>query len=89
MRFWVKWCACLCLSLICWTAAAESTHHHPNQTESASCLICAAAHSAKPAPSSSNTTPAFTTVGLWHEETVVANLRLCFSDLTNRGPPTL
>jgi len=89
MRYWVRWSACLCLSLICWTAVAESTHHHPNRTESASCLICVVAHTASPAPNSSDTTPAFATLGLWQEETVVAYVQLDFSVLGNRGPPTL
>jgi len=89
MRLWLRWSACLCLSLICWTAAAESTHHHPDLTESGSCVLCVVAHTASPAPNSTDSTPAFTTVGLWHEKTVVANVRLYFSDLTNRGPPAL
>ena len=29
MRVWVRWSAWLCLSLMLWTAAAESTHNHP------------------------------------------------------------
>lgn len=89
MRLWVRWSAWLCLSLMVWTAAAECTHHHPDQTKSASCLICVVAHSASPAPDTTDTTPSFATVGLWHEESVVAYVRLDFSDLTNRGPPTL
>jgi hypothetical protein len=89
MRLWVKWSAWLCLSLMMWTVAAECTHQHPNQTESASCLICAVAHSASPAPHSTNATPTFATVGLFHEEAVVAKARLEFSDLGNRDPPTL
>ena len=48
MRLWVRWSAWLCVSLMFWAATAESTHNHPNQTESASCSICIVAHSASP-----------------------------------------
>ena len=89
MRVWVRWSAWLCLSLMLWTVAAESTHNHPNQTESASCLICVAAHSASPASDSASAVPAFTTVALWQEEAVVRPVRLDSSNLGIRGPPTL
>lgn len=89
MRCWVRWSVWLCLSLMAWAVAAESTHNHLNQTESASCLICVVAHSASPAPHSTDTTPAFAAVGVLQEEAVVVNARLEFSDLGNRGPPTL
>jgi hypothetical protein len=72
-----------------WTVAAESTHNHPNQTDSASCLICAAAHSASPAALSGHTTPVFAEVGLLQEELVLANTRLDFSDAGIRGPPAV
>jgi hypothetical protein len=88
MRFLVKWSAWLCLSLMLWTLAAGSVHQHPNQTESSSCLICVVAHSANPAPKSADTTPVLAAVGLLHEEVMVANVRLEFSDLGNRGPTT-
>ena len=55
MRFWVRWSTWLCLSLMLWTVAAESTHNHPKQTESASCSICVVAHSASPTVSSGHT----------------------------------
>ncbi len=89
MRVWAKWSTWLCLSLMVWTVAAESTHHHPNPSATASCLICVAAHSANPAPNSADTTPVFAAVELLQEEAVVANVRPEFSDLSNRGPPTL
>ena len=89
MRAWVRWSAWLCLSLMLWTVAAESTHNHPNQTESASCLICVAAHSATPTISSNHATPILDTIGLLLEEDVVAKARLSFSDAGIRGPPVL
>ena len=87
MRMWVKWSAWLCLSLIVWTAAAESTHNHPSQTEAASCLICVAAHTASPAVATTHAAPVFAAVGLFHEEDIVAKARLDFTDQGIRGPP--
>jgi hypothetical protein len=89
MRVWVRWSARLCLSLMLWTVAAESTHNHPNRTESTSCSICVAAHSASPAALSGHTRPVFATVGLLQEELVLANTRLDFSDAGIRGPPAV
>ena len=89
MRVWVRWSAWLCLSLMLWTAAAESTHNHPKQTESASCRICVAAHSASPTVSSGHTAPVFAAIGLLQEEDVIAKAQLDFSNLGIRGPPAL
>jgi hypothetical protein len=89
MRLWMRWSVWLCLSLMLWTVAAESTHHHPNQTENASCTICLAAHTASPAIICSQATPVFATVGLLREEAAVAEARFDFSELGIRGPPTL
>ena len=87
MRWWLRSCAWLCLSLLLWTVAAESTHNHPNQSENATCTICLAAHTASPAPTSTDATPVFAAIGIAQEETVVAKARLDFSDLGIRGPP--
>jgi len=89
MRLWVRWSAWLCLSLVLWTVAAESTHNHPNQTESASCVLCVAAHNASLATDSASAVPAIITVGVWQEEAVAAPTRLDSSDLGIRGPPAL
>jgi len=89
MRVWVRWSAWLCLSLMLWTVAAESTHNHPNQSESASCLICVAAHSASPAVSTGHAAPFFAAVGTLQEHSVVANARLDFSEAGIRGPPAV
>jgi hypothetical protein len=72
-----------------WTVAAESNHVHPNQTESASCSICVAAHSARPTVSSSQAAPVFAAIGLLREEDVVAKARFDFSKRGIRGPPVL
>jgi hypothetical protein len=89
MRSWVRWSSWLCLSLMLWAAAVESTHNHPTQTESASCSICMAAHSASPSVSSSQAAPLFAAIGLLQEEDVIAKARFDFSDLGIRGPPVL
>lgn len=89
MRVWVRWSAWLCLSLMLWTVAAESTHTHPNQTESATCLICVAAHSASPAVISGHAAPLFAAVGILQERTVLAIARLDFSEAGIRGPPAV
>lgn len=89
MRSWLRWSAWLCLSLMFWTAAAESTHNHPNATESASCSICVAAHSTSPTVSTSHVRPVFATVGVLQEEDVIAKAEFDFSNLGIRGPPVL
>jgi len=89
MRSVYRWSAWLCLSLMLWTAAAESTHNHPSQTEAASCSICVAAHSTSPTVSSTHIRPVFSTVGVLREEAVVAQARLDVFELGSRGPPVL
>ena len=89
MRLWVRWSAWLCLSLMLWTAAAESTHNHPNQTEAASCSICVVAHSTRPTVICSHVSPVFATVGVLREEDVIAKARFDFSEQGIRGPPAL
>lgn len=87
MRFWVRWSAWLCLSLMLWTAAVESIHTHPSATEAATCTICVVAHSASPAISIAHTAPVFVAVGLLQEKSSIAKARIDFSDLGIRGPP--
>lgn len=89
MGIYSRWLAWLCLSLMLWTVAAESTHNHPSQTESASCSICAVAHSASPAAISNPARPIFTPVGLLQEEEVIAKAWLSVFDLGIRGPPAV
>ncbi len=87
MRFRSRWLTWLCLSLMFWAAVAESTHHHPNQTESSSCSICVAAHSTAPTPTSNQARPVFAAIGLLQDEGVTARALLSISDLDIRGPP--
>jgi hypothetical protein len=72
-----------------WTVVAESTHNHPSQAESASCSICAVAHSASPVASSNQARPIFSTVGLLHEEKIIAKARFGVFELGIRGPPAV
>lgn len=87
MRCWMRWSAWLCLSLMFWTVAAESTHQHPNQTDASSCSICLVAHTASPAVSTGHGTPVFVAVDFFHDEGVIAKARFSTFDRGIRGPP--
>jgi hypothetical protein len=87
MRSAPRWLVWFCLSLMLWTAAVESAHHHPNKTEPASCSICVVAHTTAPTASSNHATPFFTAIGLLQEEEIVAQAHTYSSDLGIRGPP--
>ena len=89
MRLTSRWLTWLSLSLMLWAAVAESTHNHPNKTESASCSICVVAHSTAPAASSNHVRPAFAAVGHLQNEEVIANARFAVLELGIRGPPAL
>jgi hypothetical protein len=89
MRFTSRSLTWLCLALMLWAAVAESTHSHPNQTESASCSICVVAHSTTPAASSNHARPVFSALGVLREEAVVAKARLNVFELGIRGPPAV
>ncbi len=79
MRFSSRWLAWLCLSLMLWTAVAESTHNHPNQTESRFLLDLRGGPHDQPHRSSNHIRPVFAAVGLLQEEAVIAKARLeCF-----------
>jgi hypothetical protein len=87
MRLWVRWSAWFCLSLMLWTAAAESAHTHPNPTDAATCNICVVAHSASPAVSIAHDAPVFVAIDFFQEESILPKARIDFSDLGIRGPP--
>ena len=89
MRLFTRWSAWFCLSLMLWTAALESAHHHANKTEPASCSICVVAHTAAPTASSSHARPFFTTIGQLQEKEIIAEARIHSSDLGIRGPPAI
>ena len=89
MRFSSRWLVWLCLSLMLWTAVAESTHSHPNKTESTSCSICVVAHSTSPTTSCNHARPVFAAIGLLQEEEVIAKAWLSVFELGIRGPPAV
>jgi hypothetical protein len=89
MRSLLRWSAWLCLSLMLWTAAAESRHNHPSGIDAASCSVCVAAHSAAPAALSQPGKPEFAEVGLLQEKEVIAKSRLDVFELVIRGPPVV
>jgi hypothetical protein len=89
MRLFTRWSAWFCLSLMLWTAGAESAHHHPNKTEPASCSICVVAHTKAPTASSSHARPFFIAIGLLQETEIIAEARVHSSDLGIRGPPAI
>ena len=89
MRLFTRWSAWFCLSLMLWTAALESAHHHANKTEPASCSICVVAHSTAPSASANHASPYFTAIGVLQEEEITAQARLHSSDSGIRGPPAL
>lgn len=89
MRLSSKWLTWLCLSLTLWTAVAESTHNHPNKTESASCSICVLAHSTTPTATADQIRPVYAEVGFLPEDEIIAKARLAVADLDIRGPPTV
>jgi len=89
MRLIRRWSAWVCLSLMLWTVAAESTHNHSTQSDANSCSICVAAHSAQPAIGSHHAPPVFATVGLLQDEEVLVRPRLDVFELGIRGPPSV
>ena len=89
MRLTSRWLTWLCLSLMLWTAAVESTHNHPNKTESASCSICVVAHSSAPTASSNHVRPVFAALGHLQNEEITANARFAVLESGIRGPPAL
>jgi len=83
----MRWWALLALSLLLWTAAVESTHNHPTQTESAACSICMAAHTASPAVTCAQNAPNFSAIGLLQTDDVAIPARFDLSEQGIRGPP--
>jgi len=89
MRLWRRWSAWLALSVLLRAVSAESTHHHPSQTEAACCAICAVAQTASPAVSSGHGATVFAAIGTLQIEDAVLTARFDFSDQGIRGPPVV
>ena len=89
MRLEIRWLAWLCLSLMLWTVAVESTHNHANPSADSSCTICVAAHTANPAPAARSQAPVFAAIGVLREENVLAKAQFDLSEAGIRGPPAV
>jgi hypothetical protein len=89
MRSFVKCVALVCLLLTFWSALAVVTHHHADGTDSASCPICMAAHSAAPSPTTNLVTTIFTAVSTFRAEPEFAKEALVVFALSIRPPPTV
>jgi Tfp pilus assembly protein FimV len=85
----IRWLVWLSVSLVLWTATAESTHSHPIRSSAASCSICIAAHSAGLTVGSSQNKPVFAAIGLLQVEELLAKAQGGVLALGIRGPPTV
>jgi len=90
MRSITKRIACLCLLLTFWSAIAFATHQHSNATESATCPVCIAAHSASPQAPTTLPKVMFVSVSTFRPEPVSAKRqRLITFALSVRPPPSV
>jgi hypothetical protein len=90
MRSISKRIACLCVLLTFWAAIAFASHQHSNETESATCTVCIAAHSASPQTSTILPNAAFVPVFTFEPEPLSAKQqRLTPFALSVRPPPTV
>jgi hypothetical protein len=87
VRSWVKSAAVLCLLLTLWSAAVVIAHHHANGTESATCTVCVAAHSAAPRTTNNLLHARFAPVFTLKAEPVSSQGRLVVFALSVRPPP--
>jgi hypothetical protein len=88
MRPTFRWLVWLSLSLVMWTAAAESTHNHANPAKAASCAICSVAHTATPSASSNDAKPFLIPLGIYPIEKVSAKASQDVLVAGIRGPPS-
>jgi hypothetical protein len=89
MRSMSKRIACLCVLLTFWSAVAFAMHQHSNTTESATCTVCIAAHSASPKTTTPLPKVMFVSVSTFRPEPVSAKQRLIAFALCVRPPPTV
>jgi len=79
--------ACMCVVLTFWSAIAFAMHHHSNASESATCTVCIAAHSASPTFSSTPRPATFIAAFTFQAQPVSAKQRLVAFALSVRPPP--
>ena len=89
MRSLSKCIACLCVVLTFWSALAFATHQHSNATESATCTVCIAAHSASPTTTTPLPRVLFVSVYTFLPEPISAKQRLIVFALCVRPPPSV
>ena len=89
MRPIQKTTAFFCFVLTLWTSFAFITHHHSGTINEAKCASCIAAHSASPAPATTQLSHvAFVVLSVFRTESVSAKQRLIAFAISNRPPPT-
>jgi hypothetical protein len=81
--------ACLCVLLTFWSALAFATHQHWGATESSTCTVCIAAHSASPQTATILPSVMFVSVATVCPEPVSAKQRLTIFVLCVRPPPSV
>jgi hypothetical protein len=79
--------ACLGLLLTIWSAIAFATHQHWGATESSTCTVCIAAHSASPQTATTLPRVMFVSVSTFLPEPVSAKPLLTVFVLCVRPPP--
>lgn len=89
MRSMSKRIACLCVLLTFWSAMAFAAHQHSTATESATCTVCIAAHSASPKITTTLPRVMFLPVDTFRPEPVSAKQRLTVFVLCVRPPPSV
>ena len=87
MRSISKRIACLCVLLTFWSALAFAAHQHSSDTETSTCTVCVAAHSASPQTATTLPRVMFVSVSTFLPEPVSAKQRLTVFLLCVRPPP--
>lgn len=89
MRSMSKRIACLCVLLTFWSAIAFAAHQHSNATDSATCTVCIAAHSASPKTTITLPRVLFVSVSTFLPEPISAKQCLIVFALCVRPPPSV
>jgi hypothetical protein len=89
VRSTVKFAAVVCLLLTLWSALAFAAHHHSKGTESATCTVCMAAHTAAPRATAHLNRAALSPVLILEAVPVSEIDRFIAFALSVRPPPTL
>jgi hypothetical protein len=75
--------------LTIWSAIAFAAHQHSNDTESATCTVCIAAHSASPKTTITLPRVMFVSVSAFLPEPISTKQRLIVFALCVRPPPSV